>query len=445
MDAKVKVKVVKTELNLTKIDKDNKSIEAQGEASLDGAIYAISNKDKELTRVEIKNNVANVSNLDFGTYYIKEIQPPTGYEPSTDIYKAKVEAYNYTVITKITGEDTQEGGDNPAGEDSPEGEDDPDKYSYKIPNTPIELTVKKVWVETQPSDQKPVYFKLYKKNSTEGSPDTEIIITDRQEITYTTDKGYVLDANNNWNVVFKPIEEGQYYVVEETLDGFFTKYAAIITEDYDDAVATFTPTEALAALTSPDWEGNLTILNKPDTGVDLEIEKVDKNNNSIKLPGAKFELRKIKDTGGASGIEYDDTFQSVEKTTNGNGEATFDRITSGYYEIREKEMPDGYVISDYDRFYIKNERGVLYLLQKEDSKDPKKWIPVDSVWNGDVQFTAATATAAASAQVKNTPGVKLPESGGPGTLLYTLGGLALVSASALMYGFRQRRRERRLN
>ncbi len=45
--------------------------------------------------------------------------------------------------------------------------------------------------------------------------------------------------------------------------------------------------------------------------------------------------------------------------------------------------------------------------------------------------------------IPNNPGVELPHSGGSGTTLYTLGGLMLVIASALMYGFRMRRGERR--
>lgn len=47
--------------------------------------------------------------------------------------------------------------------------------------------------------------------------------------------------------------------------------------------------------------------------------------------------------------------------------------------------------------------------------------------------------------VNNSTGVVLPNTGGSGTLPYTLGGIALIMASALMYGFRMRRRERRLN
>ena len=46
--------------------------------------------------------------------------------------------------------------------------------------------------------------------------------------------------------------------------------------------------------------------------------------------------------------------------------------------------------------------------------------------------------------VHNSNGVELPMTGGPGTFLYTLGGITLIMASALMYGFRMRRRERRL-
>ena len=48
-------------------------------------------------------------------------------------------------------------------------------------------------------------------------------------------------------------------------------------------------------------------------------------------------------------------------------------------------------------------------------------------------------------KVQNSTGVELPNTGGPGTLLYTLSGIALMLGAALMYGFRMRRRERRLN
>jgi LPXTG-motif cell wall-anchored protein len=44
--------------------------------------------------------------------------------------------------------------------------------------------------------------------------------------------------------------------------------------------------------------------------------------------------------------------------------------------------------------------------------------------------------------VYNSPGYELPHTGGIGTLRYTLGGIALITASAIMYGFRKRRRRK---
>ena len=48
-------------------------------------------------------------------------------------------------------------------------------------------------------------------------------------------------------------------------------------------------------------------------------------------------------------------------------------------------------------------------------------------------------------KIRNSSGIELPHTGGSGTLPYTFGGIAFITASALMYGFRKRRRERRLN
>lgn len=47
--------------------------------------------------------------------------------------------------------------------------------------------------------------------------------------------------------------------------------------------------------------------------------------------------------------------------------------------------------------------------------------------------------------VYNDSGVTLPNTGGSGTLPYTLGGIALIAFAVSMYGFRMRRRERRAN
>ena len=48
-------------------------------------------------------------------------------------------------------------------------------------------------------------------------------------------------------------------------------------------------------------------------------------------------------------------------------------------------------------------------------------------------------------RIANSTGYELPNTGGSGTLPYSLGGIAMIMAAALMYVFRMRRRERSLN
>jgi LPXTG-motif cell wall-anchored protein len=45
--------------------------------------------------------------------------------------------------------------------------------------------------------------------------------------------------------------------------------------------------------------------------------------------------------------------------------------------------------------------------------------------------------------ITNSNGVALPNTGGPGTIMYTLSGLMVLIASAVMYGFKRRHGERR--
>jgi LPXTG-motif cell wall-anchored protein len=47
--------------------------------------------------------------------------------------------------------------------------------------------------------------------------------------------------------------------------------------------------------------------------------------------------------------------------------------------------------------------------------------------------------------VTNSAGEELPHTGGTGTLPYTLGGIAMILASAAMYGFRMRRKRKEVN
>ena len=85
------VDVIKTEIEITKIDKDTKSILPKGEASLDGAIYSLYDENNNLIKdLEIINNQSIISNIPLGKYYIKEKTPGIGYLLDNNIYEINI-------------------------------------------------------------------------------------------------------------------------------------------------------------------------------------------------------------------------------------------------------------------------------------------------------------------------------------------------------------------
>ena len=122
----------------------------------------------------------------------------------------------------------------------------------------------------------------------------------------------------------------------------------------------------------------------------------------------------------------------IEKHTAGSGadagKLTFDNLGIGYYEIRESKVPNGYVISEDDKFYVKITEEGIFMIRKDDSKTADHWDVISKY--GTVTFDADNARAA----VTNEPGAALPHTGGPGTrLLYILGSIMVLGAGALLW------------
>lgn len=106
---KIKVIVKETEVNINKLDKDNKSNKSTGEANLSGAEYQIMDKDKnELQIISIDETLqAKIKNLPYGKYYIREVKAGKGYTIDTEIYefeitkeKPKITLNLYNEVTK---------------------------------------------------------------------------------------------------------------------------------------------------------------------------------------------------------------------------------------------------------------------------------------------------------------------------------------------------------
>lgn len=88
-----KVNVIKTNIEITKIDKTTQEIIPQGDAELDGAIFNLYNINNEkINEYKIENNQIIIKNIDFGKYYIKESAPGKGYQLNPEKYYFEISA-----------------------------------------------------------------------------------------------------------------------------------------------------------------------------------------------------------------------------------------------------------------------------------------------------------------------------------------------------------------
>ena len=170
-----------------------------------------------------------------------------------------------------------------------------------------------------------------------------------------------------------------------------------------------------------------TIHNKKST-VTLKIVKVDSENVETKLKDAEFTLQEI-DGENATITKIGDP---VFKTTDENGETSFEKVKFGYYEVTETKMPESYILTGDGKFYVKVSAEGYSLLVKEAGKAPKAWSTAET--QGDViSFTADVANKTATATVKNARGITLPESGGIGTTFFTwIGSMLSIFGAALL-------------
>ena len=192
-------------------------------------------------------------------------------------------------------------------------------------------------------------------------------------------------------------------------------------------------------------DAQVTFTNKPKA-IDVQLEKVDENGSH--KSGSVFDLAKYTtswtdiETGIKPGEPASGTTPAVGNPVD------LGRLPIGKYRLTETKAPDGYIILTdkiYFEVYRDTDKNLKVRLIKEDGLTPmtdeeieefKKTAKLTSTGSGDNTIYMVT--------VSNIPGKELPLTGGSGTLPYTLGGIALIIVSAFMYGFRMRRRERRL-
>ena len=161
----------------------------------------------------------------------------------------------------------------------------------------------------------------------------------------------------------------------------------------------------------PDENGKTTIINR---STEIRLLKVDAQ-SGVPLAGAEFRLRKITNSN-----NYEEFKPQIITGEDGpdKGSAIITGLTDGTYELSEIKVPAGYL-----------SLGMPITFTVEDG--------VPAFVNTDyVHFASDSATFT----VRNVPGLPLPSTGGSGTQVYTVGGLAMALFAGLLLLNRRRKK-----
>ena len=221
----------------------------------------------------------------------------------------------------------------------------------------------------------------------------------------------------------------QYSVSESTSSGYELFQVQAVTNNGTKTVQTIDGKNVLVA--SGTTIGNTNYQYEFDNklmSTSIVIKKTTED-YSTGLDGSRFTLAK-KNASGTYEVVTGDYATLIPDATNG---VKLENLEVGDYKLTETVAPAGYIVQVADTYFTvgigTNGKGTITWTS---GTTPNSHAKVDDN-NTDTLL------------VGNKAGEALPNTGGSGTLPYTLGGLMLMSVAALMYGFIMRRRGRRLN
>lgn len=143
----------------------------------------------------------------------------------------------------------------------------------------------------------------------------------------------------------------------------------------------------------------------------VEVTKVDSNSN--KLQGAKFGLY--------SQRNCNDNSKLAEATTGNDGKTNFGgkQLKAGTYYVKELEAPKGYILDS-----------TAYPVTIEPNYDTT---------GGTVTVNSYQANSDGKITVENIK-ISAPQTGGMGTMMFTIGGAALIAAAGVMFVMLKRKK-----
>ena len=263
---------------------------------------------------------ATIKNLKEGTYTIKEEIVPLGYDKAED-YTLIIENGNYTLkqAEEIKAQ----------GEIDLEGNIPTIKITIENKRAKGSITVYKI-------DE---YLDTNKQEIPLQGVEFNLLDTDQNVIATGT-------TNESGNIVFEGLEWGKTYILKEK--------------------------QALQGYELAEKNTYLSKLNKDKVVVVEDVRKTgtvtltkEDEKTTEKIQGAKYGLYAKEDIYNKKGeVEYQRDQLISEKTTNENGQVTFERLTWGEYYIKEIESVYGYELSEEKLLFTVNDQNVENVIQK---------------------------------------------------------------------------------
>ena len=182
--------------------------------------------------------------------------------------------------------------------------------------------------------------------------------------------------------------------------------------------------------------GVWTITNQKKPPIDIVLYKVEESDfpdHSSLLQGAEFKLIKYTSLKPrAKDMSWGNSGEStvVSDDPQNPGIFSFENLDAGYYEIVETKCPDGYIkLTESPVFQVRyNKDSAVPEILLVNGSGENAGQPIDGNISGLVKVENAAIV------VGNTPGAALPNTGGPGTRLFTiLGSILILGAGVLLW------------
>ncbi|HJJ05373.1 MAG TPA: leucine-rich repeat protein [Clostridiaceae bacterium] len=264
--------------------------------------------------------IATIKNLKEGTYTIKEEIVPLGYDKAED-YTLIIENGNYTLkqAEEIKAQ----------GEIELEGNIPTIKITIENKRAKGSITVYKI-------DE---YLDTNKQEIPLQGVEFNLLDTDQNVIATGT-------TNESGNIVFEGLEWGKTYILKEK-----------------QALQGYELAEKNTYLSKLNKDKVVIVENVRKTGT-VTLTKEDEKTTE-KIQGAKYGLYAKEDIYNKKGeVEYQKDQLISEKTTNENGQVTFEKLTWGEYYIKETKTVYGYELSEEKLLFTVNDQNVENVIQK---------------------------------------------------------------------------------